>query len=228
MPAPILVTGSNRSGTTWLGRLLAEAHGTVFVNEIFNLDHAQPGLFAARFPHWFMYLDDDLGRPYVEPLRRTLEFHYDWADAPDAYRRRATHCKPSAPIHARGRSRRAASAEGSDRGALGALVGAHVRHAGGVQRPPPGRLRREPEEARLDVQLSQLHLAAPPHGRAAAVRPRPDLGLRGQRARSSTRPRSCAGDLWPPRGRTLGCLYGRKMLPPTPSRACRRSTSSSA
>ena len=81
MPAPILVTGSNRSGTTWLGRLLAEAQGTVFVNEIFNLDHPQPGLFAARFPHWFMYLDDDLGRPYVEPVQRTLAFRYDWADA---------------------------------------------------------------------------------------------------------------------------------------------------
>jgi hypothetical protein len=81
MAAPILVTGSNRSGTTWLGRLLAEAEGTVFINELFNLDHPQPGLFGARFPHWFMYLDDDLGRPYVEPLRRALEFRYDWGDA---------------------------------------------------------------------------------------------------------------------------------------------------
>jgi hypothetical protein len=86
MAAPILVTGSNRSGTTWLGRLLAEAQGTVFVNEIFNVAHPQPGLLGARFPHWFMYLDDELGRPYVEPLQKTLELRYDWAGLPRSVR----------------------------------------------------------------------------------------------------------------------------------------------
>jgi len=81
MSAPILVTGSNRSGTTWLGKLLAAPAEVTYINELFNLDHPQPGLCAARFPHWFMYLNDDNGRPYVEALGRTLRFKYDWADA---------------------------------------------------------------------------------------------------------------------------------------------------
>ena len=81
MSAPILVTGSNRSGTTWLGKLLAAADGVGYINELFNLDHPQPGLCAARFPHWFMYLTEDNGRPYVEPIGRTLRFEYDWGDA---------------------------------------------------------------------------------------------------------------------------------------------------
>ncbi len=81
MSSPILVTGSNRSGTTWLGKLLAAADGVGYINELFNLDHPQPGLCAARFPHWFMYLTEDNGRPYVEPLGRTLRFEYDWGDA---------------------------------------------------------------------------------------------------------------------------------------------------
>ncbi len=81
MSAPILVTGSNRSGTTWLGKLLAAGEGVGYINELFNPDHPQPGLSAARFPHWFMYLNDRNGRQYAEPLGRALRFEYDWRDA---------------------------------------------------------------------------------------------------------------------------------------------------
>ena len=81
MSAPILVTGSNRSGTTWLGKLLAAPSEVTYINELFNPDHPQPGLCAARFPHWFMYLTEENGRPYVDALGRSLRFEYDWADA---------------------------------------------------------------------------------------------------------------------------------------------------
>ena len=81
MSAPILVTGSNRSGTTWLGKLLAAPPDVAYINELFNPDHPQPGLCSAHFARWFTYLTESNGRPYVEPLGRALRFEYDWRDA---------------------------------------------------------------------------------------------------------------------------------------------------
>lgn len=40
---PILVTGSHRSGTTWVGRTLAEAGDIYYVNEPFNVDFPLDG-----------------------------------------------------------------------------------------------------------------------------------------------------------------------------------------
>ena len=79
--SPILVTGCHRSGTTWLGSLLAASPGVGYIGEVFNLDHPMPGACAARFPHQYMHLTEENGREYVRPLRRTLGFHFDWADA---------------------------------------------------------------------------------------------------------------------------------------------------
>jgi hypothetical protein len=79
--SPILVSGCHRSGTTWLGSLLAASPGVGYIGEIFNLDHPMPGACAARFPHQYMHLTEESGRAYVGPLGRTLEFRFDWTDA---------------------------------------------------------------------------------------------------------------------------------------------------
>lgn len=53
---PILVTGSHRSGTTWVGALLASSGETHNIHEPFN-----PGLYRAwcrvPMPAWFMHID---------------------------------------------------------------------------------------------------------------------------------------------------------------------------
>lgn len=56
---PILVTGSHRSGTTWVGKMLSIGSGVVYINEIFNVDH---GLLKNKklFKNWFMYITRDL------------------------------------------------------------------------------------------------------------------------------------------------------------------------
>lgn len=51
---PILVTGSHRSGTTWVGRTLAEAGDIYYVNEPFNVDFPLDGTHL-KVETWFAH-----------------------------------------------------------------------------------------------------------------------------------------------------------------------------
>lgn len=76
--APILVTGAHRSGTTWVGRMIAESPGIHYVHEPFNVsDPPAPGVCAVRFRHWFTYVCRENEGPYLEPIRRTVSLEYD-------------------------------------------------------------------------------------------------------------------------------------------------------
>lgn len=57
---PILVTGSRRSGSTWVGNVLSLAAGTGYVHEPFNTKTRQ-GICAARFPADFTYVTREPG-----------------------------------------------------------------------------------------------------------------------------------------------------------------------
>ncbi|HET7172355.1 MAG TPA: sulfotransferase [Gaiellales bacterium] len=76
--APILVTGINRSGTTWVGRTLAHAPGLGMIYEPFNPGHRR-GTFRAEVPHWFTYANGTPPPGLATDLRRTLEFRYSYA-----------------------------------------------------------------------------------------------------------------------------------------------------
>jgi hypothetical protein len=76
--APILVTGINRSGTTWVGRTLAHAPGVGMIYEPFNPGHRR-GIFRAEVPHWFTYADGAPPPRLSADLRRTLAFRYSYA-----------------------------------------------------------------------------------------------------------------------------------------------------
>lgn len=52
---PILVTGSHRSGTTWVGQMLA-TKGTTYIFEPFNIENASE-LHAFPLEFWFTYID---------------------------------------------------------------------------------------------------------------------------------------------------------------------------
>lgn len=73
---PILVSGSHRSGTTWVGKMIAASPSVGYIHEPFNPLH-RPGICAATFPQWFMYVSEENETPYYEPLKRTLGFHFD-------------------------------------------------------------------------------------------------------------------------------------------------------
>ncbi len=67
---PILVTGSHRSGTTWIGRILALSPIVWYWNEPLN-PRTEPGNAACRVgvPYWYAYLRD----VDSESIRRRLE-----------------------------------------------------------------------------------------------------------------------------------------------------------
>jgi hypothetical protein len=75
---PILVTGINRSGTTWVGHTLARAPGVALVYEPFSPDHRR-GILRAATPHWFTYVRGDPPGRLAADVRRMLEFRYSYA-----------------------------------------------------------------------------------------------------------------------------------------------------
>lgn len=74
--APILVTGAHRSGSTWVGQMLAAAPHVGYIKEPFHLQH-RPGVCAARFEWWFTYVTHENAAAYAPALARTLAFDYN-------------------------------------------------------------------------------------------------------------------------------------------------------
>ena len=73
---PILVTGAHRSGTTWVGRVLALAPGVTYIHEPFN-PVTPVGICGAPFRRFFEYVCDENAARYEPALARTLELRYD-------------------------------------------------------------------------------------------------------------------------------------------------------
>lgn len=74
---PILVTGSHRSGTGWVGdMLLASPEANLgLLWEPFNLTVGR-GIRDAPFGRWFTYVCDENAERYEGPLRDALAFRY--------------------------------------------------------------------------------------------------------------------------------------------------------
>lgn len=72
---PILVTGAHRSGTTWVGKMLAADKQTIYVGEPLNVNHPL-GIFDKPVPHWYTYICDDNGDKYRPTFDKMLNFEY--------------------------------------------------------------------------------------------------------------------------------------------------------
>ena len=72
---PILVTGAHRSGTTWVGKMLALAPDVAYVHEPFN-PGTQPGISSAPFDHNFTVVTAENEARYLPGLKRTLALDY--------------------------------------------------------------------------------------------------------------------------------------------------------
>lgn len=74
---PILVTGSHRSGSTWLGQMIAASDDVGYIHEPFNIDRG-PGICRTRFPYWFTYIPPGTDGAAAGDFRRLLEFRYNY------------------------------------------------------------------------------------------------------------------------------------------------------
>ncbi len=72
---PILVTGAHRTGTTWVGRMLAANPDVAYISEPLNVLH-RPGVMRTAVQHWYTYITDENGQTYLPALRETLAYRY--------------------------------------------------------------------------------------------------------------------------------------------------------
>lgn len=72
---PILVAGSHRSGTTWVGKMLAADADTAYISEPLNVLH-RPGVFRAPVKYWYTYITAENEADYLPAFRELLNFQY--------------------------------------------------------------------------------------------------------------------------------------------------------
>jgi hypothetical protein len=72
---PILVTGAHRSGTTWVGRMLAADADTAYISEPLNVLH-RPGVFRARVSRWYHYICSENEKEFLPAYEELLDFDY--------------------------------------------------------------------------------------------------------------------------------------------------------
>lgn len=73
--SPILVTGAHRSGTTWVGKMLAANPQIAYISEPLNVLH-RPGVLSAGVKHWYTYICHANEDQYLPGLQDTLAFQY--------------------------------------------------------------------------------------------------------------------------------------------------------
>lgn len=74
---PILVTGAHRSGTTWVGKMLAAGGQLAYLSEPLNVWHRR-GVFAAGVSHWYCYICQENESDYLPAFRKLLRYDYHW------------------------------------------------------------------------------------------------------------------------------------------------------
>ena len=77
---PLLVTGAHRSGTTWVGKMLAANGQFAYISEPLNVLH-RPGVMRTPVKHWYTYICAENESHFLPALRETLAYRYHiWAE----------------------------------------------------------------------------------------------------------------------------------------------------
>jgi hypothetical protein len=74
-PQSILVTGAHRSGTTWVGKMLAASDQVGYISEPLNVLH-RPGVMRTPVKHWYTYICEENEGEYRSALQETINFQY--------------------------------------------------------------------------------------------------------------------------------------------------------
>jgi len=73
--SPILVTGAHRSGTTWVGKMLASNPQTAYISEPLNVLHRR-GIFALGVDQWYAYINAENENKYLPAFQAMLSYRY--------------------------------------------------------------------------------------------------------------------------------------------------------
>ena len=76
---PILVTGAHRTGTTWVGKMLAAHPQTAYISEPLNVLH-RPGVLRAPVNNWYAYITKENEGRYLPAFQELLTFRYHLLD----------------------------------------------------------------------------------------------------------------------------------------------------
>lgn len=76
---PILVTGSFRSGSTWVGKILTQSPEVGYIHEPFNRE-PRPGLCSVPFVNWLTYVSeqDSCEPTYYKSIHKTIHYSFDF------------------------------------------------------------------------------------------------------------------------------------------------------
>ena len=73
--SPILITGSHRSGTTFMGKVLGLDKHVGLIHEPFNQIKFY-GINRFSTKEWFQYIDKTNGTEYYSKIKETLDFNF--------------------------------------------------------------------------------------------------------------------------------------------------------
>ena len=195
--APILITGSHRSGTGWVGEMLAAtpSPGLAYLWEPFNL-RTRRGICDAPFRYWFTYVCKENEAAFRAPLAQTLAFRYHPVEELGTLRspKDAGRFARDWYVTARHRRRRAVPLFKDPIALFSCRVALrHVRDGRGGPDPPPRGLRAQHRAQRLGPPVRALPRAAADDARPTLLVPRRDRALRADRAAAAWTRRSCCG-----------------------------------
>jgi hypothetical protein len=72
---PILVTGAHRSGTTWVGKVLAVGPQVAYISEPLNLWHRR-GVLRTPVSHWYTYICEENQSGYLPAFEELIHYRY--------------------------------------------------------------------------------------------------------------------------------------------------------
>lgn len=75
---PILITGSHRSGTTWVGKIMSASPSVTQIYEPFSVTYPPgAGICSVRFDRWFTYVTEENEFIFYKPIKNMLDFQYN-------------------------------------------------------------------------------------------------------------------------------------------------------
>lgn len=72
---PILVTGMHRSGTSWVGKMIAASNEVAYVSEPLNVYH-RSGVMRVPTRYWYTYINHKNENEYLPALNETIGLKY--------------------------------------------------------------------------------------------------------------------------------------------------------